>query len=659
MHEANDPAIIFGTAKAEVPGRDFELGDLSFEFRADMVRGIHWCGVEVVRGIAWPVRDPSWITLPQEKPKIAVEERPGEASIGLDFSVGGGALHCRVDISARDVGTLVARIAMTARDDFSTNRAGFTVLHPVEGVAGRPLRVRHSDGTVEKTGFPALISPGQPAFDIVGMRYGVGRAGSVEVDIGFEGEIFEMEDQRNWTDGSYKTYCRPLTVPFTYEIPAGETIRQTVMVAVSGDMSRPPDGAYRPFPVSADPLDERFPEIGLAIEDGWIGEDRNVHAIKDAEPSFLQLRTGPGANKGFLARASKLAAELGVPVEAEIVIADDRPPEEGLQEHCDAFSAAGINPARVTAMPEAYLLSYQPSGPWPKGVTPRDAAAAARRVFPNAGVGGGVLTNFTEFNRHRPDPAECDFFTHGMTPIVHAADDQSVIETLEAFGSIFVSGSAICPGKPCRLGLVSIGMRSNPYGAAVANNPDHVRQPMAMHDPRQTGLFAAAWAVGAIAATAGHPVEAAALAAPSGPFGIVSEPQPVPRPMYGGRAKRKVYPLYHVFRFASGLARGRRARFDNTSDQYDNPLDNPYCGLHGFAAVVDGRARAVVTNLGRWEHSLAGPGKEFLAAVLDKASFDYATRNPHWLENASRVFREPVTLEPYATAFLQFTDSGG
>ena len=39
------------------------------------------------------------------------------------------------------------------------NRAGFTVLHPIEGVAGAPLRVGHSDGSVEDGHFPALIAP--------------------------------------------------------------------------------------------------------------------------------------------------------------------------------------------------------------------------------------------------------------------------------------------------------------------------------------------------------------------------------------------------------------------------------------------------------------------------------------------------------------------
>ena len=36
-----------------------------------------------------------------------------------------------------------------------------------------------------------------------------------------QGDIFEMEDQRNWTDASYKTYVRPLALPWPYTLPAG------------------------------------------------------------------------------------------------------------------------------------------------------------------------------------------------------------------------------------------------------------------------------------------------------------------------------------------------------------------------------------------------------------------------------------------------------
>ena len=43
--------------------------------------------------------------------------------------------------------------------------------------------------------------------DICGLKHS--RDGAT-VDIVFGGEIFEMEDQRNWSDASYKTYCVPL-----------------------------------------------------------------------------------------------------------------------------------------------------------------------------------------------------------------------------------------------------------------------------------------------------------------------------------------------------------------------------------------------------------------------------------------------------------------
>jgi D-apionolactonase len=36
-----------------------------------------------------------------------------------------------------------------------------------------------------------------------------------------EGDRFEMEE-RNWTDASFKTYCRPLALPWPFMLAAGE-----------------------------------------------------------------------------------------------------------------------------------------------------------------------------------------------------------------------------------------------------------------------------------------------------------------------------------------------------------------------------------------------------------------------------------------------------
>jgi hypothetical protein len=50
-----------------------------------------------------------------------------------------------------------------------------------------------------------------------------------------EGDIFEMEDQRNWSDLSYKTYCTPLALPFPVTLEAGTKIRQKITLRLLGN----------------------------------------------------------------------------------------------------------------------------------------------------------------------------------------------------------------------------------------------------------------------------------------------------------------------------------------------------------------------------------------------------------------------------------------
>ena len=105
---------------------------------------------------------------------------------------------------------------------------------PARSSRAAPLASAHSDGTVEHSRFPVDISPHQPAFDIAGLSW---RDDGLDVDVRFAGDMFEMEDQRNWTDASYKTYSRPLALPFPYPLAAGERVVQSIDVR-----RRDPDG---------------------------------------------------------------------------------------------------------------------------------------------------------------------------------------------------------------------------------------------------------------------------------------------------------------------------------------------------------------------------------------------------------------------------------
>ena len=48
------------------------------------------------------------------------------------------------------------------------------------------------------------------------------------------GRFGTRSDQRNWTDASYKTYVRPLALPWPYTLAAGSRLEQSVSLTLSG-----------------------------------------------------------------------------------------------------------------------------------------------------------------------------------------------------------------------------------------------------------------------------------------------------------------------------------------------------------------------------------------------------------------------------------------
>ena len=94
----------------------------------------------------------------------------------------------------------------------------------MEECAAGACTVETTDGAVAPGTFPRRVSPHQPFLDLRAVRHEV--APGLEAEVRFEGEVFEMEDQRNWTDASFKTYSTPLALPLPVEVREGERIRQ-------------------------------------------------------------------------------------------------------------------------------------------------------------------------------------------------------------------------------------------------------------------------------------------------------------------------------------------------------------------------------------------------------------------------------------------------
>src|SRR5699024_7418308 len=204
----------------------------ALDLRGDELADIRCDGEVMLRAVRLVARDVDWHTAwPRE-----ITARPGPADLAVDLASDdlGIDLNATLTVTARgerlphphaapadlavdlvidDLGidlnatlTVTARgdrleIAVDAvvRSDSRTNRTGLVLLHPPR-LAGEELQVAHPESGGDSLLFPVSISPHQPARDVSALTWSDGPR-LFRAD--FAGDVFEMEDQRNWSDASY------------------------------------------------------------------------------------------------------------------------------------------------------------------------------------------------------------------------------------------------------------------------------------------------------------------------------------------------------------------------------------------------------------------------------------------------------------------------
>ncbi|RKR07218.1 hypothetical protein C7446_0026 [Kushneria sinocarnis] len=225
-----------GTPLPDPPVQHCERLPLSFAWQAGGLRWLRDGGTELVRGVAPVIRDGEWGThalrssgrrQSHDRQRLALMEtfRVVDEPAGRTLLTG----RMAVTVTARQVSVA---LRLTARARFTTCRSGLVVLLPIAGMAGAPVEVRHADGPWHEGHMPRLISPAQPFFDIRSLRYAPPGHAGVQLD--FEGDVFEMEDQRNWSDASFKIYNRPLAWPTPYTLAPGTRLEQRVTLTLAG-----------------------------------------------------------------------------------------------------------------------------------------------------------------------------------------------------------------------------------------------------------------------------------------------------------------------------------------------------------------------------------------------------------------------------------------
>lgn len=505
---------LYGTNIPDVPTERIDVGPLSFSIQKGAIRHIKYGSIELLRGIAFLVRDRDWGTL---SPKIVETFRSIDGSqLRLDFQMSyensGTEMVASVQVNATETELRVSAIA-TVNGAFETNRTGFTILHPAH-VSGCPVVVGHSDGTTQETTFPDLIEPWQPFLDITSLTH---ENQGVRVTCDLSGDTFEMEDQRQWGDASFKTYNRPLALPCPYELKADETVQQTVRLTWEPcftKKARTDRGA----------LEVRFPDTALVLT----AKDAerlitNFEVLDAVRPQRLlcHIDTALGEIEAQTRAFGALQAlKPDIIFDAELICLFEPSIRAELMQVNAAMDLAGFKPESVLVCPSVDRQSTPPGSEWPDCPPLEEIHSIAVEVFPQLIRGGGMVSFFPELNRKRPPLTHLNFVSHGLCPIVHAADDISVMETLEAIPHILRSAKAILAECEYRLGPSTIAMRQNPYGSRTIPNPEYDRVCMADDDPRHRARFGAAYTLGVATAIADAGVSVWTPSAVCGPRGL-------------------------------------------------------------------------------------------------------------------------------------------
>jgi D-apionolactonase len=606
---------------------------------------------EVLRAAYAAVRDRNWATVP---PRLeAFSSEAGPDSFHLIFRVicrqGDIDFRWHGDIRGEREGAVIYSFDGQAHSTFLRNRIGFCVLHPLAGCAGHPCEVEHVDGSREQGVFPEAVAPSQPFRQMRAIRHRIGRDLLAEVRL--EGEVFEMEDQRNWTDASFKTYCTPLELPFPSRIERGTRIRQTVSLRL---ISTSPGRRTFPSRLTPSPRTSAsgtvlvlpakpvvpLPPIGLGLS----GQGRPLTADELSRLKLLRLShlradldLAGGTWRKILRRATQEARQLDCSLHLALFLTNKAETE------LDAL----VGELQRLRPPVSLWLVFHVNEPATRERWVRLAKDTLRRFNPQVPLAAGTNANFAEINRCRPDPDTVALPCFSITPQVHAFDDLSLMENLEAQGHVIKTAARFASG-PVVVSPVTLKPRFNP----VATGKDAPRDPRALPvqvDARQGSLLAAAWTLGSIAAlTATGCVHSLTYYETTGWRGVMEAEAGSPLPEKFPSVPGAVFPLFQVLAALAGFRKAAPIKVDAPQTL-------------AALALFDGRRRRVlVANLtGESRKVTLRPAARLRSLrVLDENALEKALMEPERFPirssraPSSRSTAITLRLNPYAFASL-------
>jgi hypothetical protein len=568
-----------------------------------------------------------------------IDKRSDRCHIAYDAEHRRGDIHFRwhAQITGATDGALTFAMTGEALRTFQRNRIGFCVLHPIKECAGAKCRLEHGDGSMEESTFPLFIAPQNPFKDLRAISYGI--SPGLWAELQFEGDLFETEDQRNWIDASFKTFCTPLRLPFPVTVEAGSRICQVVTLRLHGRIPTIP--ATEPpatFTIGSQPKGA-LPQLGLSCASHGLPFTRQeVERLRLLRPTHLRVELDLTADdaEGRLRRATAEAVLLGTALETAITVSDAAWDE----------TAKLIKLLYAVEPPLRRVLLYHNKA-WatPEHILEPGLEALAR-YDASIPVYAGTTANFAELNRSRPRATGIDGICYSIHPQEHAFDNSSLIECCTTLTDTVRSARQFCDRLPIAVTPITFRKRVNPYATGPTLPVGRDELPNTV-DPRQLALFGAGWTLATLKYLAESGVASATFYETTGWLGVLECTQGSSVPDKFASTPGMVFPLYHVLVDVAEFAEA-----EVLPSISSHPLQ-----FDGLTLRRGEIVRILLANLMERQQDIlvCGLPEEAVVRVLDEDSHERATSSDPvgfheaagepWLTQNGTL---PIRMRPYA-----------
>ena len=576
------------------------------------LRNIKYKNIEILKLISFLVRDKNWNNYSPEIIKTSSYNKDQQLHFEFDLKYGDvEQLEVKLLLS---IGSNSVKLIANGKflTDFWTNRIGFNLLLPLDGVVNQQVIVSKSDQTTETLKYPLIIQPDQPMVKFNNLSYEM--FDSIALNIRFDGIHFEMEDQRNWGDASYKIYSGSLLDPFPYKENKNSAFHQEIEITVrEKNNSLETISNQNIIPLN---IQEEYamPKIGIKVDNETNGIDIvNVDFVYHLVDFERNTESKPNFNN--------------LPIYLVALIDHTKKVKDIVKDIKDYILSNKISVDKILICPKIYLNSFQPAGEWPSVPKLGDYYKEAKIQLPDVHIFSGMVTNFTELNRKKPD-GKFDGINFSFTPIVHDASDYGVLDTPNSLKYILHSVNNFSKDTPIHIGPMTLGMHFNPYGEKLAANIDQVRLEMTDFDPRHDSLIGLNWTIAVFAETLSKNTKFITIASLKGVHGILTE----------SNQKRPLFYLYEVLLY-----------FKNAKIYKIEKMNS----ISGVKLVKEKKMYYLLTNNSSNQTSYILENETLLQeSYLNKNNFDQVSKSQFSFLNFADSTKS-LSFEPYEIKLIQ------